>query len=158
MGFQSSFNQLLGTIAGGALGAKHLKGQKESLAEQKMQGQFNVEREVEREQDQNEVAEPKANETTVDKNKMMAERAGQALASETFSKNNTFKSAQLTNHKSWLRQYMDWYGVGVKEAMKAYDENAMRLTAPTGIMVEKVLSTDSDELLNKEKRFKGGNK
>ena len=160
MGFQSSFNQALGIFASAALGARHIKGQKESIAEQKMQGKFNVEREVNREQEQNEVAEPNLQNGTnyIDKNEMMAERAGQALASETNSKNITFKSVQLTNHKSWIRQYMDWYGVGVKEAMKAYDENAMRLTAPTGRMVEKVLSTDSDELLNEEKKFNGGNK
>lgn len=116
MGFQSSFNQLLGTIAGGALGAKHLKGQKESLAEQKMQGQFNLEREVNRMQEQEEVAEPKANETTVDKNEMMAERAGQALASETNSKKHTLHAIIPRINKEWVQQYMDWYGVSRKEA------------------------------------------
>lgn len=122
MGFQSSFNQLLGTIAGGALGAKHLKGQKESLAEQKMQGQFNVEREINREQEQNEVAEPKANENNVtDKNEMMAERAGQALASETNSKGNTSQVTRKSNRENWIRYYMSWYGVNYSEANKAYN-------------------------------------
>ena len=112
MGFQSSFNQLLGTIAGGALGAKHLKGQKESLAEQKMQGKFNLEREINREQEQNEVAEPKANETTVnDKNEMMAERAGQALASETNSKGNTSRAIHKRNREYWISGYMEWYSL-----------------------------------------------
>ena len=121
MGFQSSFNQLLGTIAGGALGAKHLKGQKESLAEQKMQGQFNVEREINREQEQNEFAEPKANETTVnDKNEMMAERAGQALASETYSRGYIHHVTKMPNYSSWIQQYMDWYGVNLHKAKEAY--------------------------------------
>lgn len=159
MGFQSSFNQLLGTIAGGALGLKHIKGQEESIEEQKMQGKFNVDREVEREKEQNEVADYNLQHNTnfANKNEMMTARAAEALASETNSKKSTSDAVKLPNHKSWLQQYMDWYGVGVKEAMKAYDENAMRKTAHTGKMVEKKLSTDSDELLNKEKyKYKGG--
>lgn len=160
MGFQSSFNQALGTIAGAALGAKHIKGQKESLKEQKMQGKFNLEREVNREKEQNEVAETNAYN---DKNEMMAERAGQALASETTSKKGTSKAVQLPNHKEWLQKYMEFYGVGVGEAMNAYDKNAMLITERAYAenndkIIEKVLSTDSDELLNKEKKFKGGNK
>ena len=133
MGFQSSFNQLLGTIAGGALGLKHIKGQKESIAEQKMQGKFNVEREVNREQEQNEVAEPKANEPTVNKNNEvvsleMAARAGQALANETYSKNYTYHMTTLPNHQEWVKQYMDWYGVNRNAAKKAYyHENNLEL-------------------------------
>lgn len=166
MGFQSSFNQLLGTIAGGALGLKHIKGQEESIEEQKMQGKFNVEREVEREKehtgkdDDMITAYIKEHPSKFpNMNEMMAARAGQALANETVSKKNTSEAVKLPNHEAWLKQYMDWYGVGVKEAMKAYDENAMRKTAPTGKTVEKKLSTDSDELLNKEKydyKYKGG--
>ena len=114
MGFQSSFNQALGTIAGAALGAKHIKGQKESLKEQKMQGQFNVEREVNREQ---EVAETNTN---IDKNEMMAERAGQALASETNSRNYTHHATIPAIRKEWIQQYMDWYGVNRYEARRAY--------------------------------------
>ena len=117
MGFQSSFNQALGTIAGAALGAKHIKGQKESLAEQKMQGKFNVEREVDREQEQNEVAETNAN---IDKNEMMAERAGQALASETNSRNYTHHATIPAIRREWIQQYMDWYGVNKKEAVVAF--------------------------------------
>ena len=165
MGFQSSFNQLLGTIAGGALGAKHLKGQKESLAEQKMQGQFNLEREINRDQEQQEVKDYNLQNGTnyIDKNEMMAERAGQALASETTSKGNTSRAVILPNHKEWLQKYMEFYGVGVGEAMNAYDKNAMLLTERAYAenndkIIEKVLSTDSDDLLNKEKRFRGGNK
>ena len=125
MGFQSSFNQALGTLAGAALGAKHIKGQKESLAEQKMQGKFNVEREVEREQEHNEVAESNANEPTVNKNNevvslAMAARAGQALANETYSKNYTYHMTTLPNHQEWVKQYMDWYGVNRNAAKKAY--------------------------------------
>ena len=122
MGFQSSFNQLLGTIAGGALGAKHLKGQKESLAEQKMQGQFNVEREINREQEQNEVADYNLQNGTdyIDKNEMMADRAGQSLASETNSKGNTSQATRKSNRENWIRYYMSWYGVNYSEANKAY--------------------------------------
>lgn len=133
MGFQSSFNQALGTLAGAALGYKHIKGQKESIAEQKMQGKFNVEREVNREQEQNEVAEPNANEPTtsnaneptVNKNNevvslAMAARAGQALANETYSKNYTYHMTTLPNHQEWVKQYMDWYGVNRNQAKKAY--------------------------------------
>ena len=125
-----------------------------------MQGQFNLEREVNREQEQQEVADYNLQHGTnyIDKNEMMADRAGQSLASETTSKKETSKAVTLPNHKEWLQQYMHWYGVGVAEAMKAYDENSMSLTAHTGRTVEKVLSADSDELLNKEKKFKGGNK
>lgn len=173
MGFQSSFNQALGTLAGAFLGAKHIKGQKESLAEQKMQGKFNVEREVEREKGSNRATldnieqmgaeydrslDAMANQMAI--NDLMAARAGQALASETVSKKSTSDAVKLPNHEAWLKQYMDWYGVGTKEAMKAYDENAMRKTASTGKTVEKKLSTASDELLNKEKydyKYKGGN-
>ena len=164
MGFQSSFNQALGTLAGAALGAKHIKGQKESLKEQKMQGQFNVEREVEREKQHkgkdHDMITSYFLETgnLPNMNEIMADRAGQALANETTSKGNTSKAVQLPNHKAWLRQYMDWYGVGVVEAMKAYDENAMSITANNDKVIEKVLSTDSDELLNKEKNYRGGNK
>ena len=122
MGFQSSFNQLLGTIAGGALGAKHLKGQKESLAEQKMQGKFNVEREVEREQEQKEVADYNLQHGTAynDKNEMMADRAGQALASETNSKKHLFRATIPAINKEWVQQYMDWYGVNRKQAEVAF--------------------------------------
>ena len=149
MGFQSSFNQALGTLAGVALGAKHIIGQEESIKEQKMQGKFNVEREAERE---------KIDYSQLQKSKeeLGAIRAAEALASEANSKKATSEVVKLPNHKAWLQQYMDWYGVGAKEAMKAYDENAMRKTAPTGKTVEKVVSTASDELLNKEKKFKGG--
>ena len=161
MGFQSSFNQALGTLAGVALGLKHIKGQKESLAEQKVQGKFNVEREAEREQENNDIANYNKQHGTnfANMNEMMAARAGEALASETNSKKSTSDAVKLPNHMAWLQQYMDWYGVGAKEAMEAYDENAMRKTASTGKMVEKKLSTDSDELLNKEKydyKYKGG--
>ena len=160
MGFQSSFNQALGIFAGAAFSKKHIKGQKESLAEQKKQGKFNVELEVNREKEQQEVADSNLQHGTdyIDKNEMMADRAGQALASETTSKGNTSKAVQLPNHKAWLQQYMDWYGVGVQEAMEAYNENAMSLTAHTDRIIEKALSADSDELLNKEKNYRGGNK
>ena len=122
MGFQSSFNQALGTIAGAALGAKHIKGQKESLAEQKMQGKFNVEREVNREQEQNEVANSNSQNGTayIDKNEMMAERAGQALASETNSKKRTLHAIIPGINKEWVKQYMDWYGVSRLEAEMTY--------------------------------------
>lgn len=164
MGFQSSFNQALGTLAGAALGAKHIKGQKESLAEQKIQGQFNVEREVNREQEQQEQQEVASSNLQngtayIDKNEMMADRAGQALANETNSKKETYKAAQLTNHKEWLRKYMEFYGVGLLEAMNAHDKYAMMLTSNNDKVIEKVLSSDSDELLNKEKyNYIGGNK
>lgn len=160
MGFQSSFNQALGIFAGAAFSRKHIKGQKESLAEQKMQGKFNLEREVNREQEQQEVKDYNLQHGTnyTDNNEMMADRAGQALASETTSKKETSKAVQLPNHKAWLQQYMNWYGVGVEEAMKAYDENAMSLTAHNDKVIEKALSEDSDELLNKEKNYRGGNK
>ena len=156
MGFQSSFNQALGIVAGAALGAKHIKGQKESLAEQKVQGKFNVERELEHQ----EIADYNAKQGTAfaSKDEMMAARAGEALANETNSKKATSDAVKLPNHTAWLKQYMEWYGVGAKEAMKAYDENAMRKTAPTGRIVEKVLSTGSDELLQKEEKYKGGKK
>lgn len=154
MGFQSSFNQALGILAGAALGRRHIKGQKESLAEQKMQGKFNVDRELEHQ----EAADYNAKHGTAfaSKDEMMAARAGQSLANETTSKKTTSDAVKLPNHKAWLQQYMDWYGVGAKEAMKAYDENAMRKTAPTGKIVEKVISADSDELLQKEEKYKGG--
>ena len=138
MGFQSSFNQALGTLAGAFLGAKHIKGQKESLAEQKMQGKFNVEREVEHEQEQNEVAEPKANEPTnstaneptVNKNNevvslAMAARAGQALANETYSKNYTYPATIPRAHKEWVKQYMDWYGVSRANAEVVFKKQHM---------------------------------
>ena len=161
MGFQSSFNQALGIFAGASLGRKHIQGQKESLAEQKMQGQFNVERELNREQEEQEVSDYNLQNGTAytDKNEMMADRAGQALASETTSKGNTSRAVNLPNHKKWLQKYMEFYGVGVSEAMKAYDENAMQITAPNERIVERVLSSDSDELLNKENdKYRGGNK
>ena len=163
MGFQSSFNQALGIIASASLGGRYVKGQKESLAEQKIQGQFNVEREINREQEQQEQQEVKDynqqhGTAYLDKNEMMAARAGQALASETNSKKGTSESVRLPKHKEWLQKYMDFYGVGVREAMKAYDENAMRMTGHTARMTEKVLSADSDELLYKEKKYNGGNK
>lgn len=125
MGFQSSFNQALGTLAGAALGAKHIKGQKESLKEQKIQGQFNVEREVNREQEQQEQQEVKdynAQHGTayIDKNEMMADRAGQALASETTSKDYTYHATIPGIRKEWIQQYMDWYGVNKKEAIIAF--------------------------------------
>ena len=122
MGFQSSFNQALGTIAGAALGAKHIKGQKESLAEQKMQGKFNLEREVNREQEQQEVADSNLQHGTayIDKNEMMAERAGQALASETNSKGYTSNATKPHNSSEWIKQYMEWYGVNRYEARRAY--------------------------------------
>ena len=118
MGFQWSFNQALGIVAGAALGAKHIKGQKESLEEQKMQGKFNVEREANREQEQNEVAETNAN---TDKNEMMAERAGQALASETNSKKETYEVRKQRNRERWISYYMSYYGVNSSEATKAYN-------------------------------------
>ena len=163
MGFQSSFNQALGTLAGAALGAKHIKGQKESLKEQKMQGKFNLERELNREQ---EVADYNLQHGTAynDKNEMMADRAGQSLASETTSKKETSKAVQLPNHKEWLQSYMEFYGVGVGEAMNAYDKNAMLITERAyaenhGKKIEKVVSEGSDELLNEEKyKYNGGNK
>ena len=98
------------------------KGQEESIAEQKMQGKFNVEREVEREQEQNEVADYNAQNGTnfSDKNEMMAARAGQALASETNSKNYTYHMTTLPNYQEWVKQYMDWYGVNRNAAKKAY--------------------------------------
>lgn len=167
MGFQSSFNQALGILASAAFGRKHIQGQKESLAEQKIQGKFNIERELEREQEairdqeQQEVADYNLQHGTAynDKSEMMADRAGQALASETTSKGNTSRATQLPNHKKWIKQYMNWYGVGVGEAMKAYDENAASITSHDKKIIERVLSADSDELLNEEKyRYKGGNK
>ena len=122
MGFQSSFNQALGIFAGAALGKKHVEGQKESLAEQKMQGQFNVEREINREQEQQEVADYNQQHGTayMDKNEMMAERAGQALASETNSKGNTFEA--VSNRRDWIEHYMNWYGVGIHQANQKYME------------------------------------
>lgn len=145
MGFQSSFNQALGTIAGAALGAKHIKGQKESLKEQKMQGKFNLEREINREQEQNEVANSNLQNGTayIDKNEMMAERAGQALASEVNSKKHHYVMVDpdqrlIKHYEGWIKQYMDWYGVSEKEATKAYNENSMR----------------KRELLNKEEEKK----
>ena len=122
MGFQSSFNQALGTLAGAALGAKHIKGQKESLAEQKMQGKFNVEREVNREQEQNEVKDYNAQNGTayIDKNEMMAARAGKALASETISKKHSYTAIIPRINKEWVKQYMDWYGVSRTEANVAF--------------------------------------
>ena len=151
MGFQSSFNQALSIFAGAALGKRHVEGQKESLAEQKMQGQFNVERELNREQEQQEVADYNQQNGTAynDKNEMMAERAGQALASEINSKKHHYvmitdptKMGWIKHYEGWIKQYMDWYGVSEKEATKAYNENAMR----------------KNELLNKDKNFRGGNK
>ena len=122
MGFQSSFNNALGIFASAALGAKHIKGQKESLAEQKMQGQFNVEREVSREQEQQEVQDyNQQNGTTYnDKNEMMAERAGQALASETNSKKHSYMATIPAINKEWVQRYIDWYGVNKKEAISAF--------------------------------------
>ena len=127
MGFQSSFNQALGTLAGAALGARHIKGQKESLAEQKMQGKFNVEREVNREQEQNEVANYNAQNGTnfSDKNEMMAARAGEALASETISKKHSYTATIPSINKEWVKQYMDWYGVSRKEATVAFQKQHM---------------------------------
>lgn len=165
MGFQSSFNQALGIVAGAAFSRKHVKGQKESLEEQKIQGKFNLEREVNREREQQEFSyyNEQNGKNYIDKNEMMADRAGQALASETTSKKETSKLVRLPNHKEWLQKYMEFYGVGVGEAMNAYDKNAMLMTerAHAGNndkIIEKVLSTDSDELLNKEKKFNGGDK
>ena len=135
MGFQSSFNQALGTLAGVALGRKHIKGQKESLAEQKMQGKFNVERELEHEKGSNRATLDKieqmgaeydrsldamANQNAI--NDLMAARAGQALANETISKKNTSEAVREPNRGAWMKQYMDWYGVGVYEATKAYNK------------------------------------
>ena len=165
MGFQSSFNQALGIFASASLGRKYVKGQKESIAEQKMQGKFNVEREIERDQErvqeQKEVANYNLQHGTAytDKNEMMAARAGEALASETTSKKHHYVMITEPGQKRWIKQYMEWYGVGVGEAAKAYDDNVMRKTAPTGRTVEKVLSADLDELLDEEKyRYQGGNK
>lgn len=166
MGFQSSFNQALGIVAGAAFSRKHVKGQKESIAEQKIQGKFNLEREINRDQEQQEVKDYNLQRGTAysDKNEMMADRAGQALASETTSKKETSQAVRLPNHKEWLQKYMEFYGVGVREAMNAYDKNAMRMTERAyaennkGKIIEKVLSADADELLNKEKKYKGGNK
>lgn len=124
MGFQSSFNQALGTLAGAFLGAKHIKGQKESIAEQKMQGKFNVEREANREIEQNSIADYNAQNGTAfsNINEMMAARAGQALANETISKKSTSEAVREPNRGAWMKQYMDWYGVGVYEATKAYNK------------------------------------
>ena len=127
MGFQSSFNQALGTLAGAFLGAKHIKGQKESLAEQKMQGKFNVEREVEREQEQNSIADYNAQNGTnfANMNEMMAARAGQALANETISKKHSYTATIPSINKEWVKQYMDWYGVSRKEANVAFKKQNM---------------------------------
>ena len=127
MGFQSSFNQLLGTIAGGALGLKHIKGQKESIAEQKMQGKFNVEREVEREQEQNSIADYNAQNGTAfsNMNEIMAARAGQALANETISKKHSYMATVPHINKEWVKQYMDWYGVSRMEADVAFKKQHM---------------------------------
>ena len=116
MGFQSSFNQALGIVAGAAFSKKHIQGQKESLAEQKMQGKFNVERELDREQEQNEVADYNQQNGTnyIDKNEMMAERAGQALASETTSKGNTSQATRKRNREKWIKDYVEWYELGVQ--------------------------------------------
>ena len=142
MGFQSSFNQALGTIAGAALGAKHIKGQKESLKEQKMQGQFNVEREINREQEQQEVADSNSQNGTayIDKNEMMAERAGQALASETNSKGNTSKATQKRNRDKWLRGYIEWYKMN------------------EGNIVRDNMSDEAHEALIARRNYRGGNK
>ena len=123
MGFQSSFNNALGIFASASLGARHIKGQKESLAEQKMQGQFNVEREANREQEQQEVADYNQQHGTEynDKNEMMADRAGQALASETNSKKGTSQATRKRNRENWIKGYMEWYGVNYHEATKAYN-------------------------------------
>lgn len=127
MGFQSSFNQALGTLAGAALGAKHIIGQEESIAEQKMQGKFNVEREAEREKkhtgkdDDMITAYIKAHPTKFpNMNEMMAARAGEALANETISKKNTSEATRAGNYNAWIKQYMDWYGVTRTEAKKVY--------------------------------------
>lgn len=139
MGFQSSFNQALGTLAGAFLGAKHIKGQKESLAEQKMQGKFNVEREVEREKGSNRAAldnieqmgaeydrslDAMANQNAI--NDFMAARAGQALANETISKKNTFEA--VSHRKDWIEHYMNWYGVGMHQANQKYMETHGMIT------------------------------
>ena len=123
MGFQSSFNNALGIFASAALGARHIKGQKESLVEQKMQGQFNVEREINREQEQQEVADYNQQHGTAynDKNEMMAERAGQALASETNSKKGTSQATRKRNRDEWIRGYLDWYGMNKGEGMIVRD-------------------------------------
>lgn len=165
MGFQSSFNQSLGIVAGAAFSRKHVKGQKESLSEQKMQGKFNLEREINRDQEQQEVSDYNLRHGTAyaDKNEIMADRAGQALASETTSKKETSQAVILPKHKEWLQKYMEFYGVGVVEAMNAYDKNAMRITDRAYAenngkkIIEKVLSADSDELLDEEKKLYGGN-
>ena len=153
MGFQSSFNQALSIFAGATLGKRHVEGQKESLAEQKMQGKLNVEREVNREQEQQEVADYNQQHGTayMDKNEMMAERAGQALASEVNSKKHRYvildepteEGKRLIKHyEGWIKQYMDWYGVSRNEASNAYNENAFR----------------NNELLKQGKKIGGGNK
>ena len=145
MGFQSSFNNALSIFAGAALGKKHVEGQKESLAEQKMQGQFNVEREINRDQEQQEVKDYNAQHGTAynDMNEIMASRAGQALASETNSKGNTSRAVNLPKHKEWLRQYMEFYGVGAKEAITAFKKQhtAVRKITP-----------------EERENFRGGNK
>ena len=113
MGFQSSFNQALSVFAGAALGKRHVEGQRESLAEQKMQGQFNVEREVNREQEQQEVADYNQQNGTAynDKNEMMAARAGQALASETNSKKGTYQAVRDKKRNQWVVNYIGWYEI-----------------------------------------------
>ena len=147
MGFQSSFNNALGIFASAALGARHIKGQKESLAEQKMQGKFNVERELNREQEQQEVADYNQQNGTAynDKNEMMAERAGQALASETNSKGNTFQA--VSNRRDWIEHYMNWYGVGPAQAHRKYAETH-------GLNIK----LSDEELEKRIQRIYGGNK
>ena len=152
MGFQSSFNNALGIFASATLGAKHIKGQKESLAEQKMQGQFNVEREINREQEQQEVADYNQQHGTAynDKNEMMADRAGQALASETNSKVNTSKATKTRIRDQWIRGYMEWYGVNYSEANKAYN-------GESNIVGEPITPEKRSELLYRA-IYRGGNK
>ena len=141
MGFQSSFNQALGILASASLGGRYVKGQKESLKEQKMQGQFNVERELNREQEigsvNNKIEEMNQigaeNDRSIDAmanqialEELMADRAGQSLANETISKKNTLEA--VSNRADWIEHYMNWYGVGLKQANQKYMENHGMIT------------------------------
>ena len=146
MGFQSSFNQALSVFAGAALGKRHVEGQRESLAEQKMQGQFNVEREVNREQEQQEVADYNQQNGTayIDKNEMMAARAGQALASETNSKKGTYQAVRDKKRNQWVVNYIGWYEINKGE----------------GNIVRDSMSDEAHQALVDRRKFKeeGGNK
>ena len=146
MGFQSSFNQALSIFAGAALGKRHVEGQKESLEEQKMQGKFNVEREINREQEQQEVADYNQQHGNAynDKNEMMADRAGQALASETNSKKGTSQATRKRNRDNWIKDYIEWYEKNTVEG--------------EGFNGRDYMTDKEHQALLERRKLKGGNK